>query len=92
MDILMGNDEFILYIRKHNGGIGKTTTQLGREIWKWMEENIEGATQEEKDKPCLWGDTGGFINENNLPKTATQFRFDRKFLPQLYSFLDSFNS
>lgn len=35
--IQMGNDEFILYIRK-NSHTTKTNDVLGREIWNWIKK------------------------------------------------------
>lgn len=89
MNIQMGNDEFILYIRKNGRGVGKSTAELGRKIWEWFEVNAPNARIEAPEQPCHWGDTGSFISSDNLPKTATQFSFDRSVLPRLYNYLDT---
>ena len=34
--ITMGNDEFILYIRKWHPECRTKTKQLGKEIWMWL--------------------------------------------------------
>ena len=89
MNIQMGNDEFILYIRKNGRGSGKSTAELGKGIWEWLQDNAPGATIVAKSQPCRWGDTGSFVSSNDLPKTATQFSFDRSVLPRLYDYLDT---
>jgi hypothetical protein len=83
--ITMGNDEFILYIRK-NSHTTKTNDVLGREIWNWIKSNDPSA-KEMNPQPCRWGNTGAFIADDNLPKTATQFEFDIRLLIDLYTFL-----
>lgn len=82
MKIKMGNDEFILYIRKLNSDLKKDNDYLGKEIWIWLRNH--GAEKTQEDEPCLWGDEG----LNKLPKTATQFEFKISLLPELYSFLN----
>ena len=90
--IKMGNDEFILYIRKQNPNADRISTKdLGRKIWEWIREHEATAEQYMKDAPCLW-DTN--INAHNiasdkLPKTATQFIFRRSLLPELYEYLST---
>lgn len=86
--IRMGNDEFILYIRKNFKHCLVSNDVLGRKIWEWLRTNANAdAHQLENDKPCYWGDQGFFIAENKLPKTATQFEFNSCVLPNLYLFL-----
>lgn len=85
--IKMGNDEFILYIRK-NSKCSLTNDQLGKMIWIWISEKDVNASQVEEDKPCSWGKSVDNKNGLGLPKTATQFEFDRALLPKLYNYLD----
>jgi hypothetical protein len=89
MTILLGNDEFILYIRKHHPACSLPNDALGRRIWVWIQTADPNATKTEEDAPCYWGGNGLFITEDRLPKTATQFSFQRTILPNLYDFLDS---
>jgi transcriptional regulator with XRE-family HTH domain len=84
--IRMGNDEFILYIRK-TSDCQLINTVLGKRIWIWLRDNADGVKLVE-DQPCRWGSIGGFIGERGLPKTATQFEFRTDALPDLYRFLD----
>ncbi len=86
--IEMGNDEFILYIRKRYPDCKKRNDVLGENIWKWIIKEDKTARQILVDKPCLWGDSAAHIGEYKLPKTAAQFQFDRKLLPSLYNHLD----
>ena len=85
--IQMGNDEFILYIRKQHPKCSIRNERLGRKIWEWLHKNCS-ATQVVIGKPCYWGISGSFINELQLPAHATQFEFKREYLPQLYTYLD----
>lgn len=90
MTIEMGNDEFILYIRKHNSSCKRTTDELGRKIWEWIRKNDPHAVQVGEDQPCLWSKSKGrFVSDSCLPRTATQFRFHRELLPKLYAYLDT---
>lgn len=92
--ITMGNDEFILYIRKQYPNCQINTKDLGRLIWVWIIEHDSNAVQVEKNMPCLWETKDGAknINEKKLPKTATQFEFKRSLLQALYGFLDELGS
>ena len=91
MQITMGNDEFILYIRKNYPACSTSSPQLGKEIWAWIQkadpsaQTAHGGAQ----LPCYWGASGPFISATKLPQTATQFSFDRSILPNLFTFLDT---
>ncbi len=88
MSIEMGNDEFILYIRKFHSNCLTPNDTLGRLIWKRLKELDPDALKIEEDKPCYWEHTGNSVSEIRLPKTAAQFRFNREILPRLYDYLD----
>jgi len=83
--IQMGNDEFILYIRKTSDCTTHTNV-LGREISKWFKE--KGILPIQKNVDCYWEKIGASIDEKYLPKTAAQFKFDFVLLPDLYKELD----
>jgi hypothetical protein len=87
--IKMGNDEFILYIRKSNKTCKTDNKVLGRKIWEWISVNDSNATEIQEDMPCLWGNNTPNTNPEILPKTATQFEFKRSLLPNLYSYLET---
>ncbi len=92
--IRMGNDEFILYIRKNYPRCGKTNDHLGRSIWKWLEANDAASSRVGSGNPvpCAWGETASHTGETGLPLTATQFQFRRSLLPMLYDYLDELGS
>lgn len=88
--ITMGNDEFILYIRK-NYNCSLTNDRIGRMVWKWIHENSKGIDKEKDIKhniPCLWQKHKTKTYGIGLPQTASQITFNRKLLPKLYGFLD----
>ena len=89
--IKMGNDEFILYIRKNYQDCTTSNVQLAKSIWGWIEKNAAPAEQlyGGKSVPCYWGVSAANIDDTKLPKTATQFEFEREKLPKLYDYLDS---
>jgi hypothetical protein len=93
--IKMGNDEFILYIRKNYPECKITNDMLGKDIWIWIKENDPTAEQIKQDVPTMWwGDgvnvsNGLNIGPDKLPKTATQFEFKRTLLVPLYDYLDT---
>jgi len=89
MSITMGNDEFILYIRKNFPSCRVTNAQLGKTIWQWLKSNDPTAEIIERDKACEWGSSDTITSETSLPKTATQFRFSRDTLPQSHEYLDA---
>ncbi|KAA6316328.1 hypothetical protein EZS27_033346 [termite gut metagenome] len=83
--IQMGNDEFILYIRK-NYQCNIENATLGKDIWEWIRNNDSKAIQTKENAPTKWD---GPFGPTQLPKTATQFEFDRKLLVELYDYLDT---
>lgn len=89
--ITMGNDEFILYIRK-NYNCSLTNDRIGKLAWSWIQENSKGINKERdivRGVPCLWQNSR--IRKTygvRLPRTASQMTFNRKILPKLYTFLD----
>lgn len=88
MKITMGNDEFILYIRKKYPECSITNDNLGKKIWQWIKEHDSTAEKVKSNLPAYWGKTGSFIDALKLPKTADQFAFKRNLLPELFDFLD----
>jgi hypothetical protein len=96
--ITMGNDEFILYIRKNYPECSKSNDDLGHRIWERIRRDDEKAYKVDEngnrdDKaepvPCIWSKTDARVVEAKLPYTATQFRFERSLLPLLYEHLDA---
>lgn len=90
--IKMGNDEFILFVRKQNTNNSMPNDRLGRKIWEWIEANDKGVARQLKpEMQCLWENNSDSRNIDCklLPKTATQFEFSRDLLPELYLFLET---
>lgn len=92
--IQMGNDEFILYIRKNHKDCTTSNDELGKSIWKWINENDTTAVKvyNGEVRQCYWGKTGEHISDTELPYSARQFRFDSTLLPSLYKHLDELGS
>lgn len=86
--IVMGNDEFILYIRKQNKKCELTNDRLGRLIWEWLRDQAHGK-ELENNIDCLWGKNADNVGEKSLPYKATQFEFDKDKLPYLYDYLNT---
>ncbi len=89
MNMKMGNDDFILYARKNLLATNYDNAYLGKIIWEKIKELDEKAFIVKEDMNCIWGDSGEHVNSKILPKTATQFSFNRIILLRIYEFLDS---
>lgn len=94
--VTMGNDEFILFVRKNQVRKNvpmqqrKENDVLGRRIWEWIIEHDSTALElQPKPQACYWGDQGAFVDEYKLPKVATQFEFNSSILPDLYKYLET---
>ncbi len=90
MSVVMGNDEFILFIRKQRPACNLLNPELGKRIWIWISENDPGVRIVHEDADCYWGNIGAFVSESRLPKTAAQISFDENLLPRLYRYLQTF--
>lgn len=86
--VRMGNDEFILHIRKNWPECQTNNRVLGKRIWEWIQAHAAGVKLfEVNEQPCKWGSQASNIDERGLPKTATQFEFDLIALPDLFRLL-----
>ncbi|MFA8451181.1 MAG: hypothetical protein ACEPOW_10840 [Bacteroidales bacterium] len=52
--INMGNDEFILYIRKKATSCNSSNDDLGKQIWLWLKKQGAIKLFEGKPQPYLW--------------------------------------
>ena len=86
--MIMGNDEFILHIRKHYPQCQLRTDNLGKRIYQWIHQADPNARIVEENATCYWGSEGDFVSDHKLPKTAAQISFDPNILPQLFNFLN----
>ena len=87
MRLCMGNEEFILCVRKQFPGGRLTNDLLGKKIWEEIRRLDPSAEIVVRDQPCLWGDSPEITSELTLPKTAAQFSFAIEILPAIYAFL-----
>jgi hypothetical protein len=84
--IQMGNDEFILYIRKNYEACSIGNRELGKKTWAWLEP--KGATKVKELPQHTYWVKAEKVEDGMLPEHATQFEFDRSLLPELYNYLD----
>lgn len=84
MEIKIGADELILWLRKNKKAEDKTTTQLGLEILKLVES--VGGKLTNHDVPSFWDTDANLksIDEYKLPKTSSQYLLDSSKLEDLY--------
>lgn len=81
--IRMGNDEFILYVRKQNKESKYDTKKLGELICKWLKEHAELKEKDIKyDVECLWGEQADttFLPINSLKQQVNSFLTETIFL------------
>ena len=83
--IRMGNDEFILHIRKR-GLTDWSNDQLGKRIWEFLRDHAEGQKVAE-NVPCIWNTQFKSRHPDALPRTAAEFEFRADALPAVYRFL-----
>jgi bacitracin transport system permease protein len=86
--IVMGEDDFLLYMYKQRVSCVNNLDSFNQKIWNWLEKNVSNVRIVEKNKECLWFDYHFKNNSSVLPMSANQFEFDRRILPDLYTFLD----
>lgn len=83
IQINIGADELILWLRKNNKAVGKTTQDLGAKILVLV-ESLGGEKLSELQ--CRWEctiDAEG-IDKLDLPKTATQYKIKTTEIGKLY--------
>ncbi|WP_369769451.1 hypothetical protein [Flavobacterium sp. WC2416] len=81
--INIGADEIILWLRKNNKAVGKTTQDLGAKILVLV-QSLGGKKISELQ--CRWERTIGAegIDKLDLPKTATQYSIKTTEIGKLY--------
>ena len=87
-EINIGADELILWLRKNNKAVGKTTPDLGAKILLLI-ESLGGIKLSELQ--CRWECTIGSdgIDKLDLPKTATQYKIKTTEIGKLYNELSN---
>lgn len=88
MNISIGADELILWLRKNKKSIGVDNIVLGRKIVDLI-KNL-GGTLGQEDQPSLW--TNDLSDEAmarlEIPKTAQQYNVDISILPEIFKVLN----
>lgn len=81
MNISIGADELILWLRKNGKAVNIGNQELGRKIKEVMDGL--GAVLGNRNEPSLWALT--FINDNlALPKTSQQYDLNIDSFPDLF--------
>ncbi|MBN2240327.1 MAG: hypothetical protein JW712_11190 [Dehalococcoidales bacterium] len=88
MSIVIGNDELILYVRKHNPTCKLHNDELEQKISGQIKSLDPDARIVQEGKASYWDLHGVSVSRDKLPMTTNQFEFNRDILPKLYDFLD----
>lgn len=78
MEIKIGADELILWLRKNNKANDVDNFMLGRKIASLMQK-MEVQFDAENE-PVIWA----FSNKDLLPKTSQQYMLNIEILPNIY--------
>jgi hypothetical protein len=89
MEIIIGADELILWLRKNRKAVNVTNIQLGRRILTTIESL--GGTKFLDDQESMWeiGPTARNVHDLGLPKTSEQYRIPIGILVDIYRELDT---
>lgn len=87
--IRLGNDDFILFIRKNQRKGGKASitrnNQLGSEIWQFIRDTKIGIKADNGESvPCKWNPIQCNDEGFGLPKNATQFDINISKIKELF--------
>ncbi|HBF87919.1 MAG TPA: hypothetical protein DDX39_04675 [Bacteroidales bacterium] len=90
MEIIIGSDEMILWLRKNGKAMDISNDIIGKKIREKLKETL-GINPIEFDKQSHWANKTGDknINELNLPKTSAQYLIDIQNIQSIYEMLDS---
>jgi hypothetical protein len=88
MEITIGADELILWLRKNNKAVDVENIKLGHKIIDLV-KNLGGQPIIE-DHPSLWANDISDIGMARLgiPKTSEQYAIDTSLLPKIYETMD----
>jgi hypothetical protein len=84
MEINIGADELILWLRKNERAVDIDNATLGRRIIKLIQDS--GGKLEKEDHPSIWADDLNPVAADRLaiPMTSAQYKVDSKKLPEIY--------
>jgi len=90
MEIIIGSDEIILWLRKNKKAIGQSNDVIGKRIRNIIEKELEIGSLEKHNKQSHWTNETGNKNISNvkLPKTSAQYLIRIKDIESLYKALD----
>lgn len=88
IEVNIGADELILWLRKNAKAVGKNTPELGAKILVLM-ESLGG--EKLSELPCRWERSVGAdgIDKLDLPKTATQYSIKSNEIGKIYEALNT---
>ena len=84
MSIVLGADELILYVRKHNPGCQLEAKDLEKKIVENIKSLDPNANIVAEDKASYWSLGDVMVIGKKLPRTSAQIEFDREILPKVY--------
>ncbi|GHU42614.1 hypothetical protein FACS1894190_12150 [Spirochaetia bacterium] len=89
MQVMIGADELILWLRKNNKAIGVENIVLGRRIIELVK--TLGGQPKVEDHLSLWADdlSDVAMAKLGLPKTSEQYLIDINILPDVYKELST---
>lgn len=89
MEIIIGADELILWLRKNRKAVNVTNIQLGRRILTTIEGL--GGTKFLDDQQSMWeiGSTANNVHDLGLPKTSEQYRIPILILTDIFREMDT---
>jgi hypothetical protein len=88
MQMTIGADELILWLRKNNKAVGEENLHLGRKIFDLV-KNLGGKSIID-NHPSIWANdmSDAAMANLGLPQTSEQYSIDSNLLPKLYEALD----
>jgi hypothetical protein len=89
MEIIIGADELILWLRKNGRALNITNRVLGRRILLLIESL--GGTKHIDNQDSLWDISAGAhnVNELGLPQTSEQYIIPVAILPDIYRIIST---
>jgi hypothetical protein len=84
MEIILGSDELILWLRKNKKAIGITNAVLGHKISDLIHDL--GGKLEKEVHPSIWSEyiSGVAMAKLEIPATSGQYQVDTKILPEIF--------
>lgn len=89
MNVQIGADELILWLRKNGKRENESNLLLGKNIHDLIVDRLNGVLIQ-RDVPCIW-DTNNeeIVHELFLPQTAAQYTINTKNLVELFNVLQT---